>query len=137
MLLAPVGIGIVGERVNWHLGFALAAAGMGIGLLIFLLAGRTLSPKSSIVPNPLSAAERKAVITKALAAVAVVAVFYGAVVAADMFTIKWALYPITIAGLIIPVAVLARIKRDKDLSPVEQTRMSATSGSSWPPPSSG
>ncbi|MFJ3925435.1 peptide MFS transporter [Streptomyces sp. NPDC090022] len=124
-LLAPIGIGMVGELVNWHLGFALAAVGMGIGLLIFLLAGRTLSPKSSVVPNPLTAAERKAVIVKALAVVAVIAVFYGAVVAADMFTIKWALYPITIAGLVIPVAVLARIKRDKDLTAVEQTRMSA------------
>ncbi|MFD9480555.1 MULTISPECIES: peptide MFS transporter [Streptomyces] len=124
-LLAPVGIGIVGETVNWHLGFALAAVGMAVGLVVYLLAGRTLSPQSSIVPNPLSPVERKAVIVKALAVLAAVAVFYGAVVAADMFTIKWALYPITIAGLLIPVAVLVRIKRDRDLSAVEQTRMSA------------
>ncbi|MEV6950758.1 oligopeptide:H+ symporter [Streptomyces sp. NPDC051183] len=124
-LLAPVGIGMVGELVNWHLGFGLAAVGMGLGLLVFLLGGRTLSPQSSLVPNPLSAAERNSIVTKVVIGVVVTAVFYGAVVAMDMFTLKWALYPITIAGLIIPVAVLTRIKRDKDLSPVEQTKMSA------------
>ncbi|MFD6973025.1 peptide MFS transporter [Streptomyces sp. NPDC059979] len=122
---APLVIGTVGEVVNWHLGFLLAAIGMGVGLAIFLAAGRTLSPQSSLVPNPLSPAERKAVIVKALTVLAAIAVFYTAVVSADMFTIKWALYPITIAGLIIPVAVLVRIKRDKDLSTGEQSRMSA------------
>ncbi|MFK0255842.1 peptide MFS transporter [Streptomyces sp. NPDC090445] len=124
-LLAPLGIGMVGELVNWHLGFLLAAIGMGLGLGMFLAFGRTLNPKSSLVPNPLTPAERTAVLIKVAVVAAVIAVFYGAVVAADMFTIKWALYPITIAGLIIPVAVLVRIKRDKDLSAGEQTKMSA------------
>ncbi|MCX5075065.1 peptide MFS transporter [Streptomyces sp. NPDC054949] len=124
-LLAPVGIGMVGELVNWHLGFMLAAVGMGLGLLVFLLAGRTLNPQSNIAPNPLTVDERNSVIRKTIFGLVAIALFYGAVVALDMFTIKWALYPITIAGLIIPVAVLARIKRDKDLSSTEQTRMSA------------
>ncbi|MCY0942191.1 peptide MFS transporter [Streptomyces antarcticus] len=124
-LLAPVGIGMIGELVNWHIGFMLAAVGMGLGLLVFLLAGRTLNPQSSIAPNPLTADERNSVIRKTVFGLVATALFYGAVIALDMFTIKWALYPITIAGLIIPVAVLARIKRDKDLSSTEQTKMSA------------
>lgn len=45
-------------------------------------------------------------------------------VATDVYTLNWALVPITVAGLIIPVAVLARIKRDKDLSATEQSKMS-------------
>ncbi|MCB5166296.1 oligopeptide:H+ symporter [Streptomyces bambusae] len=124
-LLAPVGIGMVGELVNWHLGFALAAVGMALGLVFFLAFGHTLNPQSSVVPNPLTAAERDGIVRKSVFAVLAVAVFYGAVVALDMFTIKWALYPITIAGLVIPVAVLARIRRDKDLTSEEQTKMSA------------
>ncbi|MFC8295907.1 peptide MFS transporter [Streptomyces sp. NPDC057242] len=120
---APLVIGTVGEKVNWHLGFALAAVGMGIGLAVFLAFGKTLNPKSSEVPNPLSPEERKAVITKVALAAVVVAVFYGAVVALGMYTLNWAMVPITLAGLIIPVAVLARIKRDKDLSSGEQSRV--------------
>ncbi|MCX4526179.1 MULTISPECIES: peptide MFS transporter [unclassified Streptomyces] len=122
---APFLIGTVGEVVNWHLGFLLAAIGMGIGLTVFLLFGRTLSPQSSIVPNPLSATERNGIIVKAVAVFAIVAAFYGTVTAMGMFTINWALYPITIAGLIIPVVVLVRIKRDKDLSVPEQSKMTA------------
>ncbi|MFF5391063.1 peptide MFS transporter [Streptomyces sp. NPDC013012] len=120
---APLVIGTVGEKVNWHLGFALAAVGMGVGLAVFLAFGKTLNPKSSEVPNPLSPEERKAVITKVALAAVVVAVFYGAVVALGMYTLNWAMVPITLAGLIIPVAVLARIKRDKDLSSGEQSRV--------------
>ncbi|WP_328944362.1 oligopeptide:H+ symporter [Streptomyces sp. NBC_00250] len=120
---APLVIGTVGEKVNWHLGFALAAVGMGLGLAVFLLFGKTLNPKSSEVPNPLSAAERKAVITKVAVVALVIAVFYGAVVAMGMYTLNWAMVPITLAGLIIPVAVLARIKRDKDLDSGERSRV--------------
>ena len=120
---APLVIGTVGEKVNWHLGFALAAVGMGLGLAVFLAFGKTLNPKSSEVPNPLSAVERKAVITKVAVVAVAIAVFYGAVVALGMYTLNWAMVPITLAGLIIPVAVLARIKGDKDLTSGEKSRV--------------
>ncbi|MFI5615867.1 peptide MFS transporter [Streptomyces sp. NPDC051567] len=123
--IAPLAVGTVGEKVNWHLGFLLAAAGMGLGLLQFLIGTKTLSPRSSLVPNPLSQQERKAVVLKAAGTVAVVAAFYGVVVALGAYTLNWALVPITLAGLIIPVAVLVRIKRDKDLSAPEQSKMTA------------
>ncbi|MCB8906196.1 MULTISPECIES: peptide MFS transporter [unclassified Streptomyces] len=120
---APLVIGTVGEKINWHLGFALAAIGMGLGLAVFLIFSKTLNPKSSEVPNPLSAAERKAVITKVAVGAVLIAAFYGAVVAMGMYTLNWAMVPITLAGLIIPVAVLARIKRDKDLDSSEKSRV--------------
>ena len=40
---APLVIGTVGENVNWHLGFALAALGMGLGVAQFLLGTRHLN----------------------------------------------------------------------------------------------
>ncbi|AXE26641.1 MFS transporter [Streptomyces globosus] len=123
--VAPFVVGTVGKEYNWHLGFALAAVGMGIGLAQFLLGTKHLSPKSSQVPNPLSAEERKAVITKAVLGAAAIAVFYGAVVALGAYTLNWVLVPLTLAGLVIPVAVLVRIKRDKDLNTTEQSRMTA------------
>ncbi|MET7366030.1 oligopeptide:H+ symporter [Streptomyces sp. NPDC005566] len=121
---APLIIGTVGEKHNWHYGFALAALGMGLGLVQFLIGTRNLSPKSSVIPNPLSPEERKNVLTKVALAVAAAAVFYGAVVALGMYTLNWALVPLTLAGLIIPIAVLARIKRDRSLSDAEQSKMS-------------
>ncbi|MEV3990229.1 oligopeptide:H+ symporter [Streptomyces sp. NPDC049837] len=121
--VAPFVIGTVGKEHNWHLGFALAALGMGLGLLQFLLGTRHLSPKSNIVPNPLSPEERRTILLKVTGAVLAVAVFYGVVVAIGAFTLNWALVPLTLAGLVIPVAVLVRIKRDKELSSTEQSKM--------------
>ncbi|MGX2995100.1 peptide MFS transporter [Streptomyces sp. JNUCC 64] len=120
---APLIIGTVGESVNWHLGFALAAVGMALGLIQFLLGTRHLSERSSVVPTPLSDDERRSTLRKGLIFLAIGVVFYGVVGGAGLFTLNWALVPITLAGLIIPVLVLTRIKRDKDLTATEQSRM--------------
>ncbi|MEU4998433.1 oligopeptide:H+ symporter [Streptomyces sp. NPDC021622] len=124
---APFAIGILGEKVNWHLGFGLAAIGMALGAIQFMVGSRHLSAESSKVPNPLSAEEKRGVIVKTLAAVAVIAAFYSVVAFTDVYrlTLNWALLPITVAGLLIPVAVLVKIKRDKDLNTEEQTKMTA------------
>ncbi|MFN0062738.1 MAG: peptide MFS transporter [Myxococcaceae bacterium] len=39
----PMLCGTLGERVNWHLGFGIAALGMAIGLAVFLSAGPALA----------------------------------------------------------------------------------------------
>jgi POT family proton-dependent oligopeptide transporter len=121
--VAPFAIGTIGKELNWHVGFALAALGMGLGLAVFLGFSKSLHPRSSEVPNPLSAEERTAILTKVILAVVLATVFYGSIVALGVFTLNWALVPLTLAGLIIPVAVLARIKRDKDLTGPEQSKV--------------
>ncbi|MFK4224302.1 peptide MFS transporter [Streptomyces sp. NPDC019890] len=121
---APLVIGTVGEKHNWHLGFALAAVGMALGLAQFLIGTRNLSAKSSVVPNPLSVEERTGILVKVAIGAVVIAGFYGAVVTAGMYTLNWALVPLTLAGLIIPIAVLVRIKLDKGLDKAEQSKMS-------------
>ncbi|MGW1076070.1 peptide MFS transporter [Streptomyces sp. NPDC002537] len=122
--VAPLVIGTVGQTVGWHLGFALAAVGMGLGLAVFLIGTRHLSPRSNVVPTPLPAQERNAWLVKGLIWCAIAAVFYGVVVGTGNFTLNWALVPITLLGLILPVAVLTRIKRDKELSDTEQSKVS-------------
>lgn len=111
---APLVIGTVGENVNWHLGFALAALGMGLGVLQFLLGTKHLDEKSLIVPKPLSKDERASTLRKSMIWLGIAAVFYIGTVVTGVYTLNWLLVPITIAGLVIPVMVLARIKRDKE-----------------------
>jgi POT family proton-dependent oligopeptide transporter len=121
---APLIIGTVGQTVSWHLGFALAAVGMGLGLVQFLLGTRHLAAESSIVPKPLSAAERASTIRKAMLWLLVAVVFYGIVAMTGSFTLKWATVPLLILGLVVPVSVLVRIKRDKELTATEQSKVS-------------
>ncbi|MFG2227957.1 peptide MFS transporter [Streptomyces sp. NPDC048644] len=121
---APLIVGTIGQSVNWHLGFAAAALGMAFGLVQFLIGTRHLNPQSSAVPTPLAVQERNAWLRKGLIWLIIAAVFYGIVIGTGTFTLNWALIPIALLGLIIPVSVLVRIKRDKDLSDEEQTKVS-------------
>ncbi|MFJ5547680.1 peptide MFS transporter [Streptomyces sp. NPDC093225] len=121
--VAPFVIGTVGKEYNWHLGFALAAVGMALGLAQFLFGTRHLSAKSSVVPNPLTREERNAVIVKVAGVFGVAAIFYAIIGFTGIFTLNWAMVPLMIAGLLIPIAVLTKIKRDKDLSNAEQSKM--------------
>ncbi|MFJ3664093.1 oligopeptide:H+ symporter [Streptomyces sp. NPDC090119] len=123
--IAPLAIGTVGENVNWHLGFALAALGMALGLVQYLLGSRHLSAQSSEVPTPLTAEEKKSTLRKGLIWLAVAAVFYALVGGTGHFTLNWALIPLTIIGLVVPILVIARIYRDKDLEPAERSKVSA------------
>ncbi|MFI0506040.1 oligopeptide:H+ symporter [Streptomyces albogriseolus] len=122
---APLIIGTVGESVNWHLGFALAALGMGLGVTQFLLGSRHLDAQSSVVPKPLSAEEKVSTLRKAALWAGIAVVAYAIVGFSGHYTLNWILVPLTLLGVIIPVMVLARIKRDKDLDRAEQSKMSA------------
>ncbi|MFJ2440843.1 peptide MFS transporter [Streptomyces sp. NPDC087658] len=122
---APLVIGTVGEKYDWHLGFALAAVGMAIGLTVFLLGTKNLSPRSSVVPTPLSREERATWLRKGMTWLLIASVFYAVVGLSGHFTLNWAMVPLTLAGVVIPAGVLIRIKRDKELDTAEQSRMSA------------
>ncbi|MFE9401814.1 peptide MFS transporter [Streptomyces sp. NPDC006530] len=122
---APLTIGTVGQKVNWHFGFALAGVGMALGLLFFFFGTRHMSADSDVVPTPMSETERAAIIKKILMWLGVAAVAYAALAVSGHFTVDWAIWPLTIAGLVIPAWYLLRIKRDKDLDQVSQSRMSA------------
>ncbi|MFI1520856.1 peptide MFS transporter [Kitasatospora cineracea] len=121
--LAPLVIGTVGQQVDWHLGFALAGVGMALGLVQYLLGSRHLSPASNVVAAPMSRDERRAVLRKAGIWLAAAAVFYGVVAGTGHFTVSWAIWPLSLAGIAIPALVFARIRRDRDLTGAERSRM--------------
>ncbi|MBM7172004.1 MFS transporter [Streptomyces sp. G44] len=121
--LAPLSIGTVGESVDWHLGFALAAAGMALGLAQFMLGSRHLSAQSSVISKPATPEQRSSALRTGLIWLIVAAALYTLMGVTGNFA-DWALMPLIIAGLLIPVVVLARMKRDKELSQLEQSKLS-------------
>jgi proton-dependent oligopeptide transporter, POT family len=121
--LAPLVIGTVGQKVNWHLGFAMAGVGMGLGLIQFLVGTRSLAARSSVVPAPLTAEEKAAAVKKTLIGVAIAAVFYGGLAIGGFFHIDWVLWPMSIAGIALPAFYFARIRRDKDVTADEKKKM--------------
>ncbi|MGW8374639.1 oligopeptide:H+ symporter [Streptomyces sp. ODS28] len=121
---APLLIGWAGQSVSWHLGFGLAALGMLLGLVQFLYGTRNMPPESAVVPNPLDDGERRKALRNTLLAVLVLAVFYGAVVLADAFTIDWVLWPLSIAGLVLPACYFVKMKRDPEVTADEKRKLS-------------
>ncbi|MER7754324.1 oligopeptide:H+ symporter [Kitasatospora sp. NPDC097643] len=121
---APLVIGTIGQNVNWHLGFALAGVGMALGLGQFLLGTRHLSPKSDVVTSPISAEEKRSIFKKAGIWLGIAAVLYASLALSGSFSIDWVLWPLSIAGIAIPVLVFTKVKRDKDLDASEQSKMS-------------
>ncbi|RAJ62584.1 POT family proton-dependent oligopeptide transporter [Streptomyces sp. Amel2xB2] len=121
---APLLIGWAGQKVSWHLGFGLAAVGMGLGLIQFLIGTRHLAPESSVVPQPLDATDRNKAIRNTVIAAVVTAIFYTAVVLADVFTIDWVLWPLSIAGLVLPTYYFVRMRRDREVTDDERKKLS-------------
>ncbi|WP_431962733.1 peptide MFS transporter [Actinacidiphila sp. bgisy160] len=122
--LAPLAIGTVGQQVDWHLGFAMAGVGMGLGLAQFLIGTKHLAPVSSMVPTPLDAAERAGLMKRALIWLAVAVVFYGVVTFTGHFTINWVLWPLSLLGLALPAYYFTRIRRDQELTSDEKSKVS-------------
>ncbi|MDJ1137396.1 peptide MFS transporter [Streptomyces iconiensis] len=120
---APLLIGWAGQKVSWHLGFGLAAAGMAVGLIQFLAGTRHLAEHSALVPNPLSHAERRRALRNTGLGVLVLAVFYGAVALADAFTLDWVLWPVSIAGLALPTYYFTRMRRDREVTADEKRKL--------------
>ncbi|MFD4867507.1 peptide MFS transporter [Streptomyces sp. NPDC058412] len=122
-LLAPLVIGTIGQQYSWHLGFALAAAGMALGLAQFVLGTRHLRGVHNSLAKPLKRGELLAVVRKFGLWLGAAAICYTTLVLSGHYTLKWALVPLSLAGIAIPVGVLLRIRRDRELDAREQSRM--------------
>ncbi|MEY9849212.1 peptide MFS transporter [Streptacidiphilus sp. MAP5-3] len=121
---APLVIGTVGQNVNWHLGFALAGVGMALGLINYIVGGRHLSEQSKVVASPMPRAERNSLLRKASFWMVLAVAFFGAVAISGHLTVNWFIWALTLVGLVIPVIVFTRIRRDKDLTGDERNKLS-------------
>ncbi len=120
---APLVIGTVGQKVDWHLGFALAGVGMGLGLAQYLLGTRHLAAKSFEVPTPLPTSERAGLLKRACLWLAAAVVFYGIVTFTGAFTINWVLWPLSLAGLALPVRYFWTMRRDRGITADEKRKV--------------
>ncbi len=63
-LFAPLVTGYVAERISWHLGFGVAAVGMALGLVHYVLGLRGLGDVGRHPGNPASPGERRLVLRR-------------------------------------------------------------------------
>jgi proton-dependent oligopeptide transporter, POT family len=119
---------IVGEvaKTSFHLGFAIAAVGMLLGLIVFVLTKKkNLGLAGTFVPNPLSPAEKKKVSLIVGISVVVLAVILGTTIPAGIFTLDVFITLVGIFGITIPTIYFIVMYRSPKTTATERSRIIA------------
>lgn len=119
---------IVGSlmSVSFHLGFGIAAIGMFVGLVMFVLTKKkNLGLAGTTVANPLSPADRKKVFTTIGLGVAVIAVICAIAIPNGYLTFETFVNLIGILGILIPTLYFIVMYRSKKTTSVERSRLIA------------
>lgn len=120
-LVGPLLTGWAQKNWGFHVGFALAAVGMALGLIQYTLGRKHLHGIGSAAPNPLPEAARPRVAVIAIVAVAVVFAFSfaGVITTANLSAIVVAL------TIVAAVAYFAVILTSRRITPTERSRVFA------------
>lgn len=123
--LAPLIVGSVMD-VSFHLGFGIAAVGMFIGLVMFLLTRKkNLGLAGTQIANPLSPSEKKVVFTRIGLGIVVIAVLCAVLIPAGILTIDSFIALVGILGILIPTMYFIVMYRSPKTTNVERSRLLA------------
>nr|WP_263323693.1 peptide MFS transporter [Neobacillus sp. Marseille-Q6967] len=124
--LAPLIVGTVGMNYNFHLGFGIAALGMLLGLILFVVTKKkNLGLAGTTVANPLSPAEKKKVYTWIGLGVVVLAILCAVLIPAGLLTFESFINIVTILGVLIPTMYFIIMYRSPKTTAVERSRVIA------------
>lgn len=124
--IAPLIVGTVGQKVDYHLGFSLAAIGMLAGLLVFLFTRKKyLGLAGTSVPNPLTREERGRVLTRLGLGMLIIGAIVALAVWQGWLTIQSFTITIGILGVLIPIAYFTTMYRSEKTTETERSRLLA------------
>lgn len=124
--LSPLVVGTLGMKYNFHLGFGIAAVGMLLGLIVFMVTRKgSLGLAGTSVPNPMTPAEKKKVFTVIGIAAVIIAIILAVAISAGWFTFKTFIALVGILGLLIPTIYFIIMYRSPKTTAVERSRVIA------------
>ncbi|WP_306212610.1 peptide MFS transporter [Actinoplanes sp. RD1] len=122
-LLGPLVTGFLGETVDWHLGFAAAAAAMVLGVLQYLAGYRRFGATGAAPARPIAAADLAVVVRRTTIVVAAVLVVAVAIVAGGRGSAELAIIVVGLCALVLPVVCFFLLLRRPELSDTDRSRM--------------
>lgn len=124
--IAPLIVGTIGMKINFHLGFSLAAVGMFIGLVLFVVTKKkNLGLAGTVIANPLSPSEKSRTIKIfTVSAIIIAAVVYFGL-EYGFLTFDSFIATVGIFGLLIPTAYFVVMYRSKKTTETERSRILA------------
>ncbi|WP_054707575.1 peptide MFS transporter [Bacillus sp. JCM 19041] len=124
--VAPLIVGTLGQKYNYHLGFAVAAVGMFIGLIVFLMTHKKyLGTAGEMPPNPLPANKRKNVIVSLVVGGLVILAASALLLAYEIVTITFFINAVSILGVLLPIIYFIAMYRSKKTTSDEKSRLIA------------
>src|SRR5699024_1608396 len=122
----PMVVGTLGQRYNFHLGFGVAAIGMFIGLVTFVLTKKNfLSSVGSKAPNPLKPAEKKKTIT-VVSISSIIIILVGTLFnSLNIFTLNIFTIIISVLAVIIPIIYFIIMYKSPKTTKKEQSNLIA------------
>ena len=124
--ISPLIVGQVQKDYGFHWGFALAAIGMFVGLVVFVLTRKTnLGLAGSYVPNPLSPDEKKKTIKIVSMVTIGIAILLAILIPLGWFTINTFISLVGVFGIAIPTVYFFIMYRSPKTTEVERSRIIA------------
>ncbi|KTD84056.1 peptide MFS transporter [Paenibacillus etheri] len=123
--LSPLIVGAVGMN-NFHLGFSIAAIGMFIGLVVYVVTRtKNLGLAGTIVHNPIPAEQKKKIFTWIGIGVVVLAVLVTVGILTGALTFETFIKIVGVLGLLIPTMYFIVMYRSPKTTAVERSRILA------------
>lgn len=125
-LLSPIIVGIVRNRWGYHAGFLVAAIGMGLALISFVVGRKLLGGAGNQVPNPIEPAERGQLFRILIGILVLLALMYLIVLWADHGILLTAVIDsLSYLALLVPIIFFIVMLRSPRVSGPERQRLRA------------
>lgn len=125
-LIAPLIVGTISQTYNFHIGFSLAAIGMFIGLIWYIItSGRSLGQAGRYVPNPITSDEKTKLFMRFGIGTLVILVALAITIFKGILTINIFTFVVSILGIIIPTIYFFVMYLSKKTTSVEKSRILA------------
>lgn len=124
--VAPLVVGYLGQKVNFHLGFSLAAVGMFIGLVQYIIDGKKyFSPRSFKPQDPLTTVALQRLLKKvAIGVIIGICVIVGAFLF-KLLNVNNIITILTIVAVMLPIYYFILMLRSKKTSKIERSQVRA------------
>ncbi|MGV3466571.1 MAG: peptide MFS transporter [Heyndrickxia sp.] len=124
--ISPLIVGTIGQKYNFHLGFSLAAIGMFLGLVVFLVTkGKYLGQAAVAAPNPIPKGQKGKVYGRIGIITLIIIVLAAIGISTGALTINRFILIISILGVLIPICYFIVMFSSKRTTAIERSRLTA------------
>jgi proton-dependent oligopeptide transporter, POT family len=123
--IAPLAVGGLRDRWGFHAGFSLAAIGMAIALVWYVVGGRLLGDAGRTPANPLTDADRPRTLRRIGIGLVIVAAVVAVLAVTHTLSAQLIIDTVSVLGILLPAAYFTVMLRSPRTTPVERSRILA------------